>query len=51
LNRVLRKIREPKRDGGEGGWRKLYQEELRDPYSPPNIIRVIKSRRMRWAAM
>jgi len=48
---VLEKILGSKRDDVAGGWRKLYQEELHDPYSSPNIIRVIKSRRMRWAAM
>jgi hypothetical protein len=47
-NRVLRRIFGPKRDEGMGGWRKLHNEELRDLYSPPSIIRVIKSRRMRW---
>jgi hypothetical protein len=39
----------PKRDEGTGGWRKLHNEELRDLYSSPSIIRIIKSRRMRWA--
>jgi hypothetical protein len=47
-NRVLR-IFGPKRDGVTGGWRKLYNEELRDMYSSPSKIRIIKSRRMRWA--
>jgi hypothetical protein len=46
--RVLRRILEPKRDGVTGGWRKLHNEELHDLYSSPNIIRIIKSRRMRW---
>ena len=48
-NRVLRRIFEPKRDGVTGKWRKLHNEELNDLYSSPNILRVIKSRRMRWA--
>jgi hypothetical protein len=48
-NRVLRKIFGPKRNEVTGGWRKLHNEELRDLYSSPSIIRVIKSRRMRWA--
>jgi hypothetical protein len=39
----------PKRDGVTGGWRKLHNEELHNLYSSPNIIRMIKSRRMRWA--
>jgi hypothetical protein len=47
-NKVLRKIFGPKRDEVTGGWRKLYKEELRDLYSSPSIIRIIKSRRMRW---
>jgi hypothetical protein len=46
--RVLRRILGPKRDGVTGGWRKLYNEELHNLYSSPNIIRIIKSRRMRW---
>jgi hypothetical protein len=46
--RVLR-IFGPKRDEGTGEWRKLRNEELNDLYSSPNIVRVIKSRRMRWA--
>jgi hypothetical protein len=46
-NRVLR-IFVPKRDEATGEWRRLYNEELKDLYSSPNIIRVIKSRRMRW---
>ena len=48
-NRVSRRIFGPKRDGVTGEWRKLYNEELNDPYSSSNIVRVIKSRRMRWA--
>ena len=48
-NRVLRGIFGPKRDGVTGEWRKLHNEELKDPYCSPNIVRVIKSRRMRWA--
>jgi hypothetical protein len=48
-NRVLRRIFGPKRDEVMGEWRKLHNEELRDLYSSPSIIRIIKSRRMRWA--
>jgi hypothetical protein len=48
-NRVLRRIFGPKKDEVTGGWRKLHNEELRDLYSLPSIIRIIKSRRMRWA--
>jgi hypothetical protein len=47
-NRELRKIFEPKRDEVTGKWSKLHNEELRDLYSSPSIIRIIKSRRMRW---
>jgi hypothetical protein len=48
-NRVLRRIFGPKRDGVMGEWRKLHNEELHNLYSCPDIIRQIKSRRMRWA--
>jgi hypothetical protein len=48
-NRVLRRIFGPKRDGVTGGWRKLHNEELHNLYSSPSIIRIIKSRSMRWA--
>jgi hypothetical protein len=45
----LRRIFGPKRDEMMGGWRKLHNEELHDLYSSPSIIRMIKSRRIRWA--
>jgi hypothetical protein len=48
-NRLPRRIFEPKRDEVMGDWRKLHNEELHNLYSSPSIIRVIKSRRMRWA--
>jgi hypothetical protein len=48
---VLRRIFGPKRDEVTGGQRKLNNEELHSLYSSPNIIRMIKSRRMRWADM
>jgi hypothetical protein len=46
---VLRRIFGPKRDEVTGGWRKLHNEELHNLYSSPSIIRMIKSRRIRWA--
>jgi hypothetical protein len=48
-NRVLRRTFGPKRDEMTGEWRKQHNEELRDLYSLPSIIRLITSRRMRWA--
>jgi hypothetical protein len=48
-NRVLRRIFGRKRDEVTGGWRKLRNEELHNLYFSPNIIRMMKSRRMRWA--
>jgi hypothetical protein len=47
--RVLSRIFGPKRDEVIGGWRKLHSEELHNLYSSPSIIRMIKSRRVRWA--
>ena len=46
---MLRRIFGPRRDEVTGEWRRLHNEELNDPYSSHNIVRVIKSRRMRWA--
>jgi hypothetical protein len=46
---VLRRIFGPKRDGVTGGWRKPHNEELHNLCSSPSVIRIIKSRRMRWA--
>jgi hypothetical protein len=48
-DRVLRRIFGPNRDEVTGYWRRLHNEELNDLYSSPNIIRVIKPRRMGWA--
>ena len=48
-NRVLRRVFGPNRDEVTGEWKKLHKEELRDLYALPNIVRVVKSRRMRWA--
>jgi hypothetical protein len=48
-NKVLRRIFGPKRDKVTGEWRRLHNEELYALYSSPYIIRVIKSRRLRWA--
>jgi hypothetical protein len=47
-NRALRRIFGPKKDEEKGRWRKLHNEELHNLYSSPNIIRIIKSRRMIW---
>jgi hypothetical protein len=48
VNRVFRRIFGQKRDEVSGDWRKLHNEELHNFYSSPNIIRMIKSRWMRW---
>jgi len=48
-NMVLRRIFGPRRDEVTGEWRRLHNEELNDLYPSPNIVRVIKSIRMRWA--
>jgi len=48
-NMVLRRIFGPRRDEVTGDWRRLHNEELNNLYYSPNIVRVIKSRRMRWA--
>jgi len=46
---MLRRIFGPRKDEVTGEWRRLYNEEINDFYSSPNIVRVIKSGRMRWA--
>jgi hypothetical protein len=48
---VMMRIFEPKMDEVTGGWRKLHNEELHNLYCSPSIIRMIKSRRMRWKGM
>jgi hypothetical protein len=48
-SRVLRRIFGPKREEVAGGWRRLHNEELHNLYATPNVIRVIKSKRMKWA--
>jgi hypothetical protein len=48
-NRVLRRVFGPKRDEVTGEWRKLHNEELNNLHSSPSIVRVVISRRMRWA--
>jgi len=48
-NRVLNRIFEPKREEVAGGWGRLHNEELHKLYASPDIIRMIISRRMRWA--
>jgi len=50
-NRVVRRIFGPKRDEVTGDWRKLRNKKLNDLYSSPNIFRMIKSKRKRWAGM
>jgi hypothetical protein len=50
-NRVLRRVFRPKRNEVTGEWRMLHNEKLNGLYSSPNIVRVVKSRRMRWAGM
>jgi len=48
-NRVLRRVFRPKRDEVKGEWRKLHNKEFSDLYSLPNIVPVVKWRRMSWA--
>jgi hypothetical protein len=50
-NRVLRRIFGPKREKVAGDWRRLHNEELHNVYALPDIIRVVKSRKMRWAGL
>jgi hypothetical protein len=47
-NRAMRRIFRPKRDEVTGEWRKLHNEELRDLYSSSGVIRIMKSKRMKW---
>ena len=47
-NKVLRRIFGPRRAEEKGNWRRLHNEELNDLYTSPNIVRVLKSRRLRW---
>jgi hypothetical protein len=47
-NRVLRRIFGPKRDELTRGWRKLHNDEMRDLYSSPSTVKMVKSRRMMW---
>jgi hypothetical protein len=49
VNRVLRRTFRLKREEVAGGWRRLHNEELRNLYASPNIVRVVRSRRMRSA--
>jgi hypothetical protein len=51
MNRVLRRIFGPEREEVAGGCRRLHNEELHNLYASPEIVRVIKSRRMRWVGM
>ena len=48
-NKVLRRIFGPRREEVTGDWRRFHNEEINVLYSSPNIVRVLKSRRMRWA--
>jgi hypothetical protein len=50
-SRVLRRVFGPKRDEVKGEWRKVHNEELNDLYSLPNIVRVVKSKRIIWAGL